>query len=127
MGKSINALTDNLTEVVNKAIKVIITDLMLNLPQETPVDTGWAKANWQVGFTPPLSQLTVERDIKSDLVSGAESAQSKTLAFALAYTPLIEKAYVYNRVDYISELNKGTSPKAPPGFVEAAIAQALRK
>ena len=85
-------------------------------PYGTPVDTGWARANWAfyVGMTPP-SQTWGERPPEGITINVVQS--SAILQTAGPY-PMI---WVYNNVPYIELLEDGHSMKAPTGMVENAL------
>jgi HK97 gp10 family phage protein len=77
----------------------------------TPVDTGRARANWQISI-----DTTIDGEV------GDMSAQA-----AITRNAAVIKGYrngaiiLQNNVPYISALNNGSSAQAPAGFVEKAI------
>ncbi len=85
---------------------------------ETPVDTGHARANWQVGLVAPI---TKEIDAE-DKEGGATIARNNTLIKAREKRVDI---ILSNNVSYINELNEGSSSQAPAGFVQLAVLAAV--
>lgn len=82
----------------------------------TPVDTGRARANWQVSLGAPV---TTELDD-----TGAQVALSRNKAVIESYRG--GELILQNNVPYIGALNAGSSAQAPAGFVEKAIMAAAR-
>jgi hypothetical protein len=118
--RSLNQFTDLL-------VKKVVTDVVANLvaaPIEggTPVDTGWARANWIPNIGSPVKKPRGSRDA----VGRASSSQERGVATVLAtYTISKGKVYISNPVPYIVFLNEGTSKQAPAGFVQRAIRKAV--
>ena len=85
----------------------------------TPVDTGRARANWQVGVDFSIQEVREAEDILGErTLSEAESrARSARLG---------QDIIIVNNVDYITFLNQGSSAQAPAGFVEMAILEGSR-
>lgn len=95
----------------------------------TPVDTGRAKSNWIVS----LGSATTGEIGPYAPGEGGNTAQSNEAA-ALAQAERVIGQYdgdmgvgihITNNVPYIEELNQGSSPQAPPNFVEDGIASAV--
>lgn len=86
----------------------------------TPVDTGWARANW----IPSVGSPTTAPVGSPDAVSSAAATQQAAIAEVAAYRG-DQDLWVTNNVDYISRLNDGSSKKAPAGFVDSAIKRAV--
>ncbi len=113
-------------QVTTSLLQKVTLDIAANLrkaPSEggTPVDTGWARANWiaSVGDSPREPVGT------PDNISSAEGEQSASLGTVLTYTRDKGKLFITNNVPYINRLNDGHSKQAPAGFVQRAIEQAL--
>lgn len=110
---------------VERRVTQLALDIVANLvaaPSEggTPVDTGWARANWQ----PSIGKRAEAAVGSPDSVTGA--AQSAGLSALLAWKLSSgAKIYITNNVPYIGRLNRGSSQQAPAGFVQAAIRRAI--
>ena len=128
MGKQTKFVMNALGKSLGTVVKKITLDVTANLIGTTPVDTGWARANWIPTLGSPiledLSGVTNRGD-KTARVSGAGSKQDAGNASILKYTLKSGDTFVTNNVPYIRDLNDGSSSQAPSGFVQLAIQQAL--
>ena len=86
----------------------------------TPVDTGWARSNWLLSIGRPVAAPVGSRES----VSAGEQQQSAAV-IATRYRLDQGPVYLTNPVAYIGQLNRGHSPQARPGFIEAAILRAV--
>lgn len=112
-----------LESVAEQVIKKIAFDVTANLvraPSEggTPVDTGWARANWIVNIGSALILPVGSPE--------AVPAAGITAGVVASYKLFQGPVYISNNVPYISRLNRGHSQQAPAGFVQAAIRKAVR-
>lgn len=117
---------DELERVAERAVIKIALDIHANLvaaPGEggTPIDTAWASANWIPSVGSPHSDTVGSRDQVST------SVQQQGINQLLAYRLSKGKAYNTNNVGYIELLNLGSSPQAEAGFVQRAIAKAVKQ
>jgi hypothetical protein len=132
------AIKSNLKEVTAKMnadmgllVKKMMGSIQVELELSTPVDTGWAEANWVPSMGAPivrsLPEFAIhEREAKAAQVPAAEAEQvSLKSSFMAKNPPKPIDMYITNNVSYIIDLNEGTSPKAPPGFVQVAIIQGI--
>lgn len=83
-----------------------------NLVSDTPIDTGWASANWIPGYLDTIPEAG----------GGAAALGLATIA---TYTIERGAVVIANPVPYVRWLNYGTSHQAPAGFVEAAVERAI--
>lgn len=83
----------------------------------TPVDTGRARTNWQMGSGTPATGTV-------DAVLGV--AASFTRAQSTAQTHKQGSIFITNNLPYIGRLNDGWSKQAPANFVEQAAYSAWR-
>ena len=93
----------------------------------TPVDTGWARANWIPSIG---SAFTGTAGSREDAEQGQidMSPQSSGIAsIAVGYRLKQGSVFISNNVPYIQFLNDGSSRQAPSGFVQAAIFRAIEK
>lgn len=92
----------------------------------TPVDTGWARANWvpNIGGAFDGTAGTREQAQQGRIDSG--TAQRGLVALATQYRLRQGPVFITNNVPYIGILNDGSSAQAPRAFVQAAIAKAVR-
>lgn len=119
MGAQADRIAAELTAHVERAAKALVLAITANLIAATPVDTGWARANWVPSIGAPATATAGSPEAVS--TAQQEAGQAAVLAFKLAQGTL----YVSNNVPYIGVLNYGRSQQAPAGFIERAVEQAL--
>lgn len=91
----------------------------------TPVDTGRARANWQVELNGP--HTTADENKFSP--SGQESIDAAKAVISTYNGARDTSIHITNNLSYIGRLNEGWSKQAPAGFVEKAVmvgVQAIR-
>lgn len=127
LAKKIN---EAIQKLVVRVVQKVTLDTVANLqaaPSEggTPVDTGWARANWVPSIGAPVTATAGTR-------AEAEAGQLDTNAVTqgtqqvLGYKSVRQgNVYISNNVPYIELLNNGYSPQASPFFVQDAIAKAV--
>ncbi len=121
---NIRVVLRGLKGFTERLVRVIVLDATANLIEDTPVDTGWARANWIPSIGAPPSEPAGSRED----VSSARAAQQQGVAsIAVGYTLEQGNVSITNNVRYIRPLNEGSSSKAPAMFVQSAIARALNK
>jgi hypothetical protein len=106
-------------------------NLRSNPPLGTPIDTGWASANWVPSVGQPAT-IDGEPANKSEGPTPAEVAARAAMAEegvnqVLAWRQEDGPIFSTNSVPYIGALNAGHSPQSPRGFVQAAIEKAIRE
>ena len=113
----------NLDKVGSEAAKTVANTIVRELVYRTPVDESTALSNWVVTIGRSTSG-----QIPAHIVGkqGSTRFQSAEITIQNAAAALLGKKsgqniYISNKLDYISELNDGSSLQAPAGFVEAAI------
>jgi len=98
-------------------------------PRGTPIDTGWASANWvpSVGREFDDPGITLVRDPSPAQVGArarlAEAGTNELLSWRQGDGSLFST----NNVPYIRPLNDGHSMQSPAGFVQAAMELAIRQ
>lgn len=119
-------ITNQLERLGNRAVIKAVLDTLANLvaaPSEggTPVDTGWARANW----IPSIGESGRDPIGEPGNSGTASAAQQSGMAGVLGYDISQGKVYITNNVPYIGALNDGHSQQQPRGFVQRAINKAL--
>ena len=113
-------------DFAEKIIKDITLEATANLIEDTPVDTGWARANWIPSITTPVEENLTGVDPEPGQVAGAKGKQSNGIAqVATRYRIKSGAVFITNNVPYVPRLNDGSSVQAPSGFVQAAIRKAI--
>jgi hypothetical protein len=124
------ALADQIHEALEKALSKIAVKLTLDIAAElkktTPVDTGWARANWvpEIGQRPPATNFEGNKPSAAE-VSGQIATRSAKETALLSYDISRGDIFLSNNVPYIERLNAGSSTQQPAGFVNRAIIKAL--
>lgn len=126
MANQVRVITDALNTAVEKVITLISVNVTAELIEATPVDTGWARANWVPAIGAPKLE-SVSGDPQAPQVTGAGAQQQAALAkLIVGYRLERGPVFISNNVPYITILNEGTSSQAPSGFVQASIAKGIR-
>ena len=97
-----------------KQVRYLCLDLLTNVVQGTPVDTGRARGNWQASINAPrTNQLETTDKNGGATISAGQSAVSKAAGNVF---------YLTNNLPYIYRLEfEGWSKQAPSGWVRTAI------
>lgn len=124
--RELRVVVDDLTRFTRDSVVMLTLEVHANLvraPSEggTPVDTGFARANWVPSISAPVLTIDGSREAVSQ---GA--AQRGLALVATQYALRDGPTYVSNNVRYIQVLNEGRSAQAPSGFVQNAVADAVR-
>lgn len=121
----IEALEGVTEDLVRRAATNITGELISN----TPVDTGWARANWVPSLGTPFTGNSEpqSRRPRASQVAQAAARQSTGLSEVLAYTLAVDRVFISNNVPYIQLLNDGSSAQAPAMFVQDAIRTGLTR
>ncbi len=113
---------------VTRRLELGIVELISHVAEEigreivpaTPVDTGFARANWRPSVNAPASEPITFLD------KTGEATVSNIAVVARLYQ-LGDVFFIVNLVPYIGDLNEGSSPQAPVGFVQIAIASGVKR
>jgi hypothetical protein len=114
-------------EVIALALNVN-ANLRSSPPLGTPIDTGWASANWvpSVGepFIDKLADQVREPTAGQIAARAAEATagENDVLSWRNTDGPIFST----NNVPYIGALNGGHSGQSPRGFVQIAIEKAIQ-
>ena len=122
----IQAIVRGLERVTERVVTKITLDVTANLIETTPVDTGWARANWIPAIGAPIVRdLTGVEATVQNASLGAGEQQQALVAVVTGYKLARGAVFVSNNVPYIIKLNDGFSRQAPSGFVQMAIRKAV--
>jgi hypothetical protein len=103
-----------LQDMIEQEIAIRTARLTAILIDMTPEDTGHAKSNW----IPSVG--TADRSVHGSQEAVSTSSQTTGLG-ELKTLKLGQPIFISNNVDYLEDLNDGSSRQAPAGFVEIAI------
>lgn len=91
-----------------------IYTLMSMIVEQTPVKTGLARGNWQIGIAVRPVASVLRRDPVGDMVVYEELGKLRgASAFA--------KIYIVNNLTYIGDLEEGSSTQAPQGIIRVVM------
>lgn len=110
----LDGVTDKLTTGLEKLMETLATEIGEEVVADTPVLTGYARANWRPSVNAPLD------DPVSFLDPTGRGAIGRIRTVARA-AKLGDKIYIKNNAPYIEQLNAGRSAQAPPGYVKKAV------
>ena len=107
--------------------EAIIRELLV----DTPVDVSTALSNWQISVGNIVPNIPLLPYVPGSHGSTRGSSMAEAMAVALnnlrAKKPG-EPIYISNVIDYIGELNRGSSPQQPAaGFIERAVMRGRMK
>ncbi len=105
---------------VAEASRGLARDVLEGVVLRTPVRTGRARANWQVGLArPPEGVLeATDRDGRTTVARGAA-----VIARARPFGTI----WIANNLPYIGVLEHGSSKQAPRGIVAATLASLVAR
>ncbi len=115
--RSLNGFTERL-------MKKLTLDITSSLIERTPVDTGWARANWVPSVGLPFSETAGTRE-EAEAGNINVGRQQSGQAQLLGYTLTKGSIFISNNVPYIVDLEGGSSQKAPSGMVLQSIDSAI--
>lgn len=112
----------------NKAAIQLGTLIVNTVVMATPVDTGHARANWQVGISQEKTDEVEFTDV--NIADEGHSAHSTGVTGQATIDEAVrvlntkapgQTIHITNNVPYIKRLNEGWSAQAPAGFVQKAV------
>lgn len=126
-GQQIRVIIEELEEYTAKVVTGVTLEIHAVLTEDTPLDTGWARANW----VPAVGRPGDSSSEQTGQTSGAQAKATAGLVAVAGYKLKQGIVHVTNNVPYIEVLNSGSSKQAPADFVpraiEKGIAAALRR
>jgi hypothetical protein len=102
-------------------------DVQANLQEDTPRDTGWARANWVMSTGAPVEDPGVAAisNPTPGQVSQAAARQRASVGDVAGYTLSEGAIFTTNNVPYIGRLNEGHSKQAGAAFIQRSVGRAL--
>lgn len=112
---------ESLAKRVNLTRKLVVqkmtADIWTKLTYRTPVDTGRARASWNIAQGAPNTSVPPE-------AKKGEKIPTPTMP-SLDQIDGTQPVFVTSNVEYMTYLNEGTSKQAPAKFIEFAAAETL--
>lgn len=136
-GDTVFRIAKRFEEETNRLVQGVITEVHKTAAEETPVETGKAISNWQVGIGKPPSDVREPHfpfpkghgsgvPLEARRTPNVQASISEA-APVIATRKSEQTGYVTNNLDYIGSLNDGSSRQAPSGFVEKAVLAGVQK
>jgi hypothetical protein len=124
LGASLEKQLESVRKKASQRAVSAALKMVRELVYATPVDTSKALSNWQVTLGQPAA---FSRNAYFEGDRGSTYEKSAATAFIAAQLVLKEKKpgqsiWLTNNVNYIVDLNNGTSAQEPAGFFERAVA-----
>lgn len=101
-----------LDKAIGRTIQKLALAITANLIEITPVDTGFARANWVPSIRSPYRGI--------DKSGGAQASGIASLS---GYRSGV--VFISNNTRYIRILDQGSSKQAPAGFVRSAVLRGI--
>lgn len=130
---------EKLDLAVEVVMKRIVLDLFRRITKRTPVDTGRARASWDVkvgspsAWIPPETKESVAGTGKTRLgaglagnalgVGGLSGGTVKEVGSAIEEIDGTQTVFITTALDYMQYLEKGSSAQAPSGMVVLSISE----
>lgn len=112
--RRLRRISGRLVDGVEEIVSSVASEIGAEVVPATPVDTGFARGNWRPSLNVPSPVPVTILD-----PTGAATV-SRIRAVAQSYR-VGDTIFIRNNADYIDLLNRGSSPQAPPGFVQVAV------
>lgn len=120
LARRLDRAAERLEDGSIEILRAIGAEVGEQLVAATPVDTGYARANWRpsinVPAVVPISAL--------DPTGAQTAARIKTVS---RLARIGDEVWIANNAPYIGKLNQGSSPQAPAGFVQSSVADATQR
>lgn len=123
--RQIEMIMRGLERAGERVLKKLALDVTANLIESTPVDTGWARANWVPSIGVKIETTAPAAPEGSDVAAASARQGAGKAEIVTGYFLRRGKIHISNNVPYIIRLNEGSSQQAPAGFVQAAIRKAV--
>jgi hypothetical protein len=128
--KNIRNVAKNVSENADIVVRKVALAIDQALVLSTPVDTGRARANWQVNVAAPATDVVTSfpAAAEGDVVGLPGVSGTFAMQAAIANTKGYSGGgiFIANNLPYIIPLNNGHSKQAEPGWVENAILNGIR-
>lgn len=121
MGRQTKKIVARLNKVTKQGMVELALGIHGELVVSTPVDTGWARANWVPSVGTPKKEIVGSPDNPDNGPASAGQVE------VISQGAVDKQIHITNNVPYILALNGGSSKQAPKGFIEKAIRTEVEK
>ena len=122
----IEDILDDMDRFVAREIVSLTFEIHAELVESTPLDLGWARANFVPQIATPYRENLRDAEPSSGAANNRASANISRLGrIAASYRLGNGPLFISNNVPYIGRLNDGHSKQAPPGYIPMAVDRAV--
>ena len=126
--RQVKAIVEDIEKVTSGIMVKLASSIHGELVKTTPVDTGWARANWVATAGAPFSfKAKAVKDPQPSNIASLSLKQQASIVRLSAYRLSAGALFITNNVPYINRLNHGHSKQQPPGFIQRSIDKGIRK
>lgn len=111
-----NAMKRRLHDKSDKLVRGVALEGMGRIMRRTPVDTGRARANWNVAVG------QIDRSVNEESFDQS-GAQQRGQGVILGSFRAGDVLYITNSLEYVPALERGSSRQAPQGMVAVTAAE----
>ena len=113
-------------------VRKVTFDVLAEIIRRTPVDYGWARANWQIGIGErPDGTIGSREDFESKgkakqgsgSYRAARAIQGQQVTATMSFVKAGGVNYIVNNVPYIMRLEEGWSKQAPAGMARVTVTE----
>lgn len=123
--RKIVILADRVPHSVRDLKRKVSTEVLRGVVTTTPIDTGQARFNWNVGLNAPNHNTDMTGFSTYGRRADWSSKMSTSVAAIMRAGPQ-DTIYISNALHYIGKLNNGGSKQAPKDYVRIAALLAAR-
>lgn len=109
-------------EDAKKIIEKVRVDVSESVINKTPLDTGFARGNWQSNIGSPIKSEITRFDREAGFAPTSGDGISVREAIETASKDIDKDFYITNNAEYIRNLEFGGSNQAPRGMVRITVA-----
>lgn len=112
---------------IGLVVKKLAFDIFTGVVKKTPVDTGRARAAWNISAGKPDLSVPDAAQFKG---SDGGGKRGPTFIPNIGTSGIFTKIFITNNLDYIEFLENGSSEQSPNGMVAVTLAESrsfLRK
>ena len=122
---SVRIVIESLEGFTEKLVSRLALNITALLISDTPVDTGWARANWVPSVGSPRERTAGTREAAED--GRIDLGPQTTGQLEVSTYKLGSDVFISNNVPYIGRLNAGSSSQAPAAFIQSAILRGIKR
>lgn len=125
--RNIKNLSSDLRDMVSEVVKELGYEVLYQLRDRTPVDTGWARANWTISVGGYKTGTYGERPKKGTKGFPISGSDADSLVSLESFHVTTGTLWITNNVPYIQYLNEfgGSRCNMPGLFVESSLNAAV--